>query len=112
VLSGARLEDGRRWRYPGARPVAGHRGSRRDIHRLEPAQEQGCDASGVVIPFARTKAERRASDPRLSVEERHPDHASYVRAVNASAHDLENRRLLFRQHAERYIRAAEDGDVE
>ena len=66
----------------------------------------------MVIPFARTKADRTISgDPRLSLEERYPDHASYVRAVGASAHDLENRRLLLGEDAERYIKAAEDSDV-
>ena len=71
-----------------------------------------CDASGMVIPFARTKAERTASgDPRLSLEERYPDRASYVRAVSASAHDLTNRRLLLAEDEARYIKAAEDSDV-
>jgi hypothetical protein len=74
--------------------------------------EEGCDASGMVIPFARTRAERAASgDPRLSLEERYPDHASYVRAVSASAQDLEGRGLLLQEDGERYISAAEDSDV-
>jgi hypothetical protein len=74
--------------------------------------EEGCDASGMIIPFARTKAERAASgDPRLSLEERYSDHASYVRAVSASAYDLKDRRLLLGEDAERYIRAAEESDV-
>jgi hypothetical protein len=66
----------------------------------------------MVIPFARTKAERTASgDPRLSLEERDPDHGSYVGAVSASAQDLENRRLLLPEDAERYIRAADESDI-
>jgi hypothetical protein len=66
----------------------------------------------MVIPFARTKAERMASgDPRLSLEERYPDHASYVRVMSESAHDLERRRLLLPEDAQRYIKAAEDSDV-
>jgi hypothetical protein len=91
-----------------AAPVATYTGW--SLRRDPP--DEGCDASGMVIPFARTKAERTASgDPRLSLEERYPDHASYVRAVSAAAHDLERRRLLLPEDAERYIKAAEDGDV-
>jgi hypothetical protein len=101
TLAGVRLPDV-------AAPVATYTGW--NLRRNPP--EEGCDASGMVIPFQRTKAERTASgDPRLSLEERYPDHASYVRAVSASAHDLENRRLLLAEDAERYIRAAEDSDV-
>jgi hypothetical protein len=44
--------------------------------------EDGCDSLGMFVPFAATKAEREAiGDPRLSLEERHADHAVYVRAV-------------------------------
>ena len=101
TLAGVRLPDI-------AAPVATYTGW--SLRRNPP--EEGCDASGMVIPFARTKAERTASgDPRLSLEERYPDHASYVRAVSASAHDLTNRRLLLAEDAERYIRAAEESDV-
>ena len=101
TLAGVRLPDI-------AAPVATYTGW--SLRKNPP--EEGCDASGMVIPFARTKAERTASgDPRLSLEERYSDHASYVRAVSASAHDLENRRLLLAEDAERYIRAAEDSDI-
>jgi len=101
TLAGVRLPDI-------AAPVATYTGW--NLRRDPP--EEGCDASGMVIPFARAKAERMASgDPRLSLEERYPDHASYVRAVSASAHDLERRRLLLAEDAQRYIKAAEDSDV-
>ena len=74
--------------------------------------DEGCDASGMVIPFARAKAERMANgDPRPSLEERYPDHDAYVRAVSVSAHDLERRRLLLEEDVERYIKAAEDSDI-
>jgi hypothetical protein len=100
-LAGVRLPDI-------AAPVATYTGW--SLRRNPP--DEGCDASGMVIPFARTKAERTAAgDPRLSLEERYPDHASYVRAVSASARDLERRRLLLDEDAERYIKAAEDSDV-
>ena len=101
TLAGVRLPDI-------AAPIATYTGW--NLRRTPP--EEGCDASGMVIPFARTKAERTASgDPRLSLEERYSDHESYVRAVSTSAHDLEGRRLLLGEDAERYIRAAEDSDV-
>ncbi len=49
-------------------------------------QGQICNYVGGMIPFAKTKAERTASnDPRLSLEERYKDHAGYVAAVKAAA---------------------------
>jgi hypothetical protein len=49
-------------------------------------QGQICNYAGGMIPFARTKAERIASnDPRPSLEERYHDHAGYVAAVEAAA---------------------------
>jgi len=101
TLTGVRLPDI-------AAPVATYTGWNL---RKDPPDE-GCDGSGMVIPFARTKAERMESgDPRLSLEERYPDHGSYVRSLSASAHDLERRRLLLDEDAERYIKAAEDRDI-
>jgi hypothetical protein len=101
ALAGVRLPDI-------AAPVATYTGW--NLRRDPP--EEGCDASGMVIPFARTRAERMASvDPRLSLEERYRNHEAYVRAVSDSADDLERRRLLLAEDAERYVRAAEDSDV-
>jgi hypothetical protein len=43
--------------------------------------DDGCDAAGQQIAFAKTKAERIAlGDPRPSLEERYPSHAEYVNA--------------------------------
>ena len=101
TLAGIRLPDI-------AAPVATYTGW--NLRKNPP--DEGCDASGMVIPFARTKAERTASgDPRLSLDERYPDHAAYVRAVAVSAHDLERRRLLLDEDAERYIKATEESDI-
>ena len=70
------------------------------------------DMQGLDIPSARTKAKRMTNgDPRLSLEERYPDHDAYVRAVGESAHDLERRRMLLEEDVERYIRAAEGSDI-
>jgi hypothetical protein len=42
----------------------------------------GCEGSGQMIPFAKTRAERLASgDPRPSVQERYPSFAQYRSAV-------------------------------
>ncbi|MGH7048001.1 MAG: alpha/beta hydrolase domain-containing protein [Stellaceae bacterium] len=72
----------------------------------------GCDASGQKIPFAETKAERLAiGDPRLSLQERYKDHATYVALVAAAAQGLENRRLLLPQDVQAYISAAEAAAV-
>ena len=65
TLAGVRLPDI-------AAPVATYTGW--NLRKNPP--DEGCDASGMVIPFARTKAQRMASgDPRLSLEERYPGHA-------------------------------------
>ena len=43
---------------------------------------QVCNFAGGMIPFAKTKAERLATeDPRPSLEERYGNHAGYVAAV-------------------------------
>ncbi|HTZ68478.1 MAG TPA: alpha/beta hydrolase domain-containing protein [Roseiarcus sp.] len=100
-LAGVRLPDI-------AAPVATYTGW--NLRKNPP--DEGCDASGMILPFARTKAERIANgDPRLSLEERYPDHDAYVRAVSESAQNLERRRLLLKEDVERYIRAAEDSDI-
>ena len=79
--------------------------------RVNPPDE-GCDHAGMVIPFARTKAERiAAGDPRPSLEERYPNHEAYVLAVRAAAGGLRRERLLLDEDAERYVKAAADSDV-
>ena len=72
----------------------------------------GCDAAGQRIPFARTKAERLASgDPRLSLEERYPDHATYVSAVARAAAALNAERLLLDEDVAAYTAAAQAAQV-
>ncbi|MFL5396467.1 MAG: alpha/beta hydrolase domain-containing protein [Myxococcales bacterium] len=72
----------------------------------------GCESAGQIIPFAATKAERRASgDPRKSIEERYEDHEDYVRAVEKAAQKLEKRRLLLPDDVQRYVDAAMASDV-
>jgi Alpha/beta hydrolase domain len=72
----------------------------------------GCDAAGQRIAFAKTKAERMTSgDPRLSIQERYPDHATYVRAVTEAVDKLKAERLLLDEDAQAYIAAAQAAAV-
>ncbi len=55
----------------------------------------GCDASGQCIPLLETQAERiAAGDPRLSIQERYSDHATYVNAVTLAAQKLQAEGLM------------------
>jgi hypothetical protein len=72
----------------------------------------GCDASGQRIPFLETKAERMAAgDPRLSIQERYPDHATYVNLVTQTAQMLQAQRLMLDQDVQAYIAAAQTASV-
>lgn len=72
----------------------------------------GCESSGQWIPFATTKAQRRASgDPRKSLEERYRDHHGYVEAVTKAAERLARKRLLLPEDVQRYLAAAETSTV-
>lgn len=76
------------------------------------AGDDGCDAAGQKIDFAKTKAERLASgDPRLSIEERYPTHEQYVSAVTRAANALRQDRLLLDEDVQRYIERAEKSNV-
>jgi len=93
-----------------AAPLATYSGW--NLRAVPPGANDGCDASGQVIEFARTRAERLASgDPRLSLEERYPTHDAYVNAVTAAANDLAQQRLMLDQDVARYIRAAEQSPI-
>jgi hypothetical protein len=72
----------------------------------------GCDHTGLFVPFAKTKSEREATgDPRLSLEERYADHAAYVAAVKEAAKALVEKRLLLREDADAFVAAAEASDI-
>jgi hypothetical protein len=72
----------------------------------------GCDASGQRIPFLETPAERvAANDPRLSIQERYPDHSTYVNLVTQAARKLEAERLMLDPDVQAYITAAEAASV-
>jgi len=71
--------------------------------RAGPQANDGCEASGQMIPFAKTATERLASgDPRPSIEERYPTHAAYVNAVGRAVDGLVARRLLLDDDAAAY----------
>src|SRR5271170_1673727 len=72
----------------------------------------GCDASGQRIPFLETQAERiAAGDPRLSIQERYADHATYVNLVTAAAQQLQAERLMLNADVQAYIAAAQAASV-
>lgn len=72
----------------------------------------GCGFSGGFIPFAKTRAERIASnDPRPSLEERYHDHAGFVAQVRAAIARQQASGWLLPDDAAAMLRAAEQNDV-
>jgi hypothetical protein len=72
----------------------------------------GCESDGQNIPFAVTKAERRAAgDPRKSLEERYKTHAGYVKAVAKAAAKLQDRGFLLGEDVQSFIAEAQASDV-
>jgi len=81
--------------------------------RANPAGgDDGCDAAGQMIDFAKTKDERlMTGDPRLSLEERYPSHAAYVSAVGAAANALARDRLLLDEDVQAYMKKAQAAPI-
>ena len=72
----------------------------------------GCDTAGQKLAFAKTKAERLAnSDPRLSLEERYGDHATYVSQVRRAAEELKAQRFMLDEDVAATVAAAEAAAV-
>jgi len=64
----------------------------------------GCEGTGQMIAFSRTKAERFASgDPRLSVEERYASAEAYSAAAKQAIDDLVGKRYMLREDADAYM---------
>jgi hypothetical protein len=62
--------------------------------------DDGCEALGQYIPFAKTEAERLASgDPRPSVEERYPSFGRYYSEVIRAIDGLVKDRLMLCEDA-------------
>jgi hypothetical protein len=69
--------------------------------RASPHDHDGCEGSGQYIPFAKTKADRLASgDPRLSIEERYGDYATYSSLVRKAVDNLVRSGYLLPSDAE------------
>lgn len=63
--------------------------------RAGPQANDGCEGSGQMIPFPKTKADRLATgDPRTSVEERYPTFERYEQRVVKAIRDMVDDRLM------------------
>ena len=75
-------------------------------------QGQICNYVGGMLPFARTRAERLATnDPRPSLEERYGHHAGYVAAVAKVAANAVARGFLLQADADAAVAAAGASEV-
>ena len=75
-------------------------------------QKKSCAYAGGMIPFAKTRAERRANnDPRLSLEERYGAHDGYVAAVKRGAEKAMAAGFLLKSDADRLIAEAQNSNV-
>jgi hypothetical protein len=102
-IAGVRLPDV-------AAPLATYTGW--NLRAVPPGANDGCDAAGMKVDFAPTRADRLSSgDPRPSVEERYSTHEAYVNAVTRAAEDLRAQRLLLDQDVSRYIQSAEESPI-
>ena len=73
---------------------------------------QLCNYAGGMVPFARTRAEREASnDPRPSLEERYGNHAGFVDAVRRATERVRASGFLLEKDAAALIKAAEASNV-
>jgi hypothetical protein len=72
----------------------------------------GCGFAGGFIPFARTRAERLASnDPRPSLEERYGNHDAFVAQVRQAIEKQKAAGWLLPRDAERVLKQAQESDV-
>src|SRR5437899_924228 len=71
-----------------------------------------CNYAGVMIPFARTRADREAAgDPRLSLEERYKNHDGYVAAVRTASAKAVAAGFLLQADADKLIAEAAASNV-
>jgi len=64
------------------------------------SEGDACDLTGGYVPFAVTKAQRAAGDPRLSLEERYGSTAGYTNAVTTAVNKLVSERLMLASDAQ------------
>jgi len=79
--------------------------------RSGPQANDGCEAAGQYIPFAKTKADRMTSgDPRMSLEERYSSLSAYSSAVEKAIDEMIAKRLMLAEdkasNMNRLLRAA------
>lgn len=72
--------------------------------RAPPQNDDGCEGLGQYIPFPKTKADRIASsDPRLSIEERYGDIATYSSMLRKAIDGLVSAGFLLPSDAEQAL---------
>jgi hypothetical protein len=82
------------------------------LRRAGFAEGDECNQFGQFIPFRQIRAERlTAGDPRLSIEERYPNHGTYVSRVARAASRLHQERLLLDEDVERIVEAAAESSI-
>ncbi len=78
-----------------------------NLYRAPYPEGELADRDGSFIPFAKSAAERlEKSDPRRSLDERYPDRAAYVAAVERVVAALLAQRLLLPEDAAGYLAQA------
>ena len=76
---------------------------------LDQQRVEGACPATLVMPFSADKAAREKShDPRQSLVERYGSRAYFVATMRVVAEKLVKEKLLLRQDAESYVRAAKD----
>ena len=81
------------------------------LRRAPFAENEDCALTGQFIPFARTKAERAASDRRLSLQERYENHAEYVQKISRAVQRSVKDRHLLEEDGAAIISKAESSAV-
>ena len=72
--------------------------------RSGPQANDGCEGSGQMIPFPKTKADREATgDPRRSIEERYPTFLGYANRVINAITDMVQDRLMLCEDADKEV---------
>jgi hypothetical protein len=88
-------------------PLATHTGW--NLRKVGMGAGELCMASGMRIPFAKTRSERESNDdPRPSIAERYPNEQAYATAVKRAADSLVKERLLLKEDADSIVRQANE----
>jgi hypothetical protein len=85
-------------------PVATHVGW--NLRKAGFAEGELCDNTGSMVPFAKTRDERlKANDPRPSLAERYPQQGDRAAAIERSAKQLVQDRLLLEEDMKSFLQA-------